>query len=323
MDPLSDLLRVVRLDGAHFYPVEGAEPWSVHSPAAQAITPRILPHAEHLISYHIVTGGRCWGGLLGEEPVELNVGDVIVFPHGDGHVMASAPGLRLGDDLHAMAERPYPNTVRVGEGQPTTSLVCGFLGCDRRPFNPLLGALPRQIHVHGASNPWLEGFARRLTDEARLHRAGADAVLTRLAEMMFIEVVRRYLDQLDPGQTGWLAGLRDRTVARVLGLIHAQPHRAWTLELLARDAATSRSNLARRFAEIMDQPPMQYLTAWRMQIAASLLLQSGAKVASIASAVGYESEAAFSRAFKKATGESPGAWRRSRRSNPSRGPLPH
>jgi AraC-like DNA-binding protein len=313
VDPLSDLLRVVRLDGAHFYPVDGAEPWSVHSPPARTLTPRIMPHAEHLISYHIVTEGRCWGSLLGEEQVELHTGDVIVFPHGDAHVMASDRGLRVGGDLHAMAERPYPNTVRIGEGSRTTSLVCGFLGCDLRPFNPLLGALPRRIRVRGASSPWLEGFTRRLTDEARLRHAGADAVLTRLAEMMFVEVVRRYLDELDPDQTGWLAGLRDRTVADVLGLIHADPQRAWTLELLAREAASSRSNMAKRFTEIIGQPPIQYLTAWRMQVAASLLIQTGAKVASIAPDVGYASEAAFSRAFKKATGMSPGAWRRSRR----------
>jgi len=308
MDPLSDLLRVVRLDGAHFYAVEGAGPWSVHSPPARELTPRVMPQAEHLISYHIVTEGRCYGGLLGEEQIELGEGDVIVFPHGDAHVMASAPGLRVGHDVHRVAGA-RSSLVSLGAGRRTTSLVCGFLGCDLRPFNPLLAALPRRMHLSGMSGPWLDGFARRLTEDARRGRAGADAVLTRLAETMFVEVVRRYLEQIGPDHKGWLAGLRDETVGRVLGLIHERPERPWTLEMLAREVASSRSNVAKRFTEVVGQPPMQYLTDWRMQVAASLLTQGGAKMATIASRVGYASEAAFSRAFKRATGVSPGAWR--------------
>jgi AraC-like DNA-binding protein len=311
MDPLSDLLRVVRLDGAHFYPVEAAAPWSVHSLPAKELTPRVMPHAEHLVSYHIVTEGRCYGGLRGEEQIELNAGDVIVFPHGDAHVMASDRGLRVGDDLHSML-RPHSITVSLGEGRRTTSLVCGYLGCDLRPFNPLLAALPRRMHMSGMSGPWLEGFTRRLSDDARLGRAGADAVLTRLAETMFVEVVRRYLEELDPGERGWLAGLRDEMVGQVLGLIHAEPQRPWTLDQLAREVASSRSNLSKRFTDVVGQPPMQYLTSWRMQVASTLLVESGAKLATIAARVGYASEAAFSRAFKSATGMSPGAWRASR-----------
>lgn len=313
MDPLSDLLRVVRLTGAYFYTVEGADPWSVQTVPARQLTPRIMPHADHLISYHILTEGRCYGGLVDEDQVEMHPGDVIVFPHGDAHIMSSARGFRTGDDLYSLAQEPYSNTVSLGQGRRTTSLFCGFLGCDQRPFNPLIAALPRRMHMRGLSGPWLESFTRRLTDESRLGRAGVDAVLTRLAEMMFVEVIRRYLDELGTGHTGWLAGLRDDTVARVLGFIHAQPDRAWTLEELAREAASSRSNVARRFTDIVGQPPMQYLTSWRMQVAASLLSQSTAKIAAIASKAGYESEAAFSRAFKKATGLSPGAWRASRR----------
>ena len=152
-----------------------------------------------------------------------------------------------------------------------------------------------------------------MTEESRLGRPGADSVLTRLAELMFIEVLRRYLEELPPGQTGWLAGLRDEVVGRVLRLFHARPGHAWTLDELAREAASSRSNVAKRFAELVGQPPMQYLTQWRMQVAANLLTQSGAKVAAIGAEVGYDSEAAFSRAFKKATGLAPGAWREARR----------
>jgi AraC-like DNA-binding protein len=163
------------------------------------------------------------------------------------------------------------------------------------------------------SPAWLVAFSRKLTEESRVGRPGADTVLTRLAELMFIEVLRRYLEELPPGQTGWLAGLRDEVVGRVLTLLHDRPGHPWTLEELAREAASSRTNVARRFAEVVGQPPMQYLTQWRMQVAANLLVRSGTKIAAIATDVGYDSEAAFSRAFKRATGLAPGAWRQVRR----------
>jgi AraC-like DNA-binding protein len=204
----------------------------------------------------------------------------------------------------------YPHTVVLGNGGASAaSFVCGFLGCDRRPFNPLLAALPRLLHMRNMSSSWLDSFARRLTQEAQLGRPGADGVLTRLAELMFLELLRRYLEELPPGQTGWLAGLRDELVGRVLTLLHARPAHPWTLDELAREAASSRSAVAKRFADLVGQPPMQYLAQWRMQVAANLLAQSGAKIAAISADVGYDSEAAFSRAFKKATGLSPGAWR--------------
>jgi AraC-like DNA-binding protein len=314
MDPLSDLLRVVRLDGAFFYAVEAAEPWSVEAVAARELSPRIMPEAEHLISYHILTQGRCYGGLVGEVQVELVPGDAIVFPHGDAHVMSSGRGVRVGPDVNSSAPARYPHTVLLGaQGPRSTSFVCGFLGCDRRPFNPLLAALPRRMHMRGMSNSWLGGYTRQLTEESRLGRAGSDTVLTRLAELMFIEVLRRYLDELPPGQAGWLAGLRDEVVGRVLTLLHGRPGHPWTLADLAREAASSRSAVAKRFTLLVGQPPMQYLTQWRMQVAANLLAQSGAKVSTIGAEVGYDSEAAFSRAFKKATGLAPGAWRTVRR----------
>ncbi len=312
MDPLSDLLRVVRLDGAYFYAVEAAGPWCVESPPAQKLKPRILPGAEHLISYHILTQGRCYARLLGQGPLELLSGDVIVFPHGDANVMSSGPDLQVTGMMTSSPER-YPETVVLGDGgQPGASFVCGFLGCDRRPFNPLLASLPRLLHMRGMSNAWLD-FSRRLTEESRLGRPGADGVLTRLAELMFIDLLRRYMAELPAGQTGWLAGLRDEVVGRVLAEIHAQPSHPWTLEELARRANSSRTNVAKRFNELVGQPPMQYLSQWRLQIAANLLSQSGAKIAAIAREVGYDSEAAFSRAFKKVTGRAPGAWREDRR----------
>ena len=164
--------------------------------------------------------------------------------------------------------------------------------------------------MRGMSSAGFDSFTRRLTDEALTGRAGADAVLTRLAEVMFIEVLRRYLEGLGPNQTGWLAGLRDEMVGRVLGLIHARPGEHWTLDALAREVASSRSNVAKRFADLVGQPPMQYLTQWRMQIAAGLLSRGSAKIAQVAAEAGYDSEAAFSRAFKKVVGTPPSAARR-------------
>jgi AraC-like DNA-binding protein len=304
---------VVRLDGAFFYAVEAAKPWIVESAAAKELRPQILPTAEHLISYHILTGGHCYVRLIGEEPVELLPGDVIVFPHGDANVMSSGQDLRAPGVTTSFPDR-YPHTVVLGDGgPPAATFVCGFLGCDRRPFNPLLAALPRLLHMRGMSNAWLDGFARRVTEESQLGRPGADGVLTRLAELMFIELLRRYLQELPRGETGWLAGLRDEVVGRALALLHGRPGDPWTLEELARETASSRSNLSRRFAELVGQPPMEYLAQWRMQVAANLLSQGGDKVAAVGRKVGYESEAAFSRAFKKVTGVAPGAWRVARR----------
>ena len=308
MDALSDVLRVVRLNGAYFYAVEAAGPWRVETVAATELTPRVLPDAQHLISYHILTEGRCWGGVVGEEMVELVPGDVILFPQGDPHIIASTPH-PTSEVVHVTSSTRYPETVRLGDTGPRARFVCGFLGCDLRPFNPLLASLPRRLHMRGPSPHWLESFAGQVVAESRAERAGADLILTRLAELMFIEVLRRYLEQLTAEQTGWLAGLRDPLVGQALALIHARPSHPWTLAELASEATGSRSKLAERFTHLVGYPPMQYLTQWRMQIAANLLTQSGAKVAAVAAEVGYESEAAFSRAFKKATGVSPGGWR--------------
>lgn len=314
MDPLSDLLRVVRFDGAFFYAVEAAEPWSVSTAGTAELSPRIMPQVDHLISYHILIEGRCYGGLSHEDQVEMAPGDVIVFPHGDAHIMSSGRGLHPGPDVNSSTTERYPHTLHLGDTGPRGALlICGFLGCDRRPFNPLLAALPRQMHMRGMSSSGFGAFTRQLTEESSRGRAGADSVLTRLAELMFIDVLRRYLDELPAGQTGWLAGLRDDVVGQALTLLHARPGDPWTLAELARESASSRSNLTRRFTQLVGQPPMQYLAQWRMQVAANLLARSSAKVSAIGGEVGYDSEAAFSRAFKKATGMAPGSWRETRR----------
>jgi len=313
MDPLSDVLRAVRLTGAYFYEVRAAVPWNVEAVAARSLSPRVLPESEHLISYHMVVEGRCYGHLVGGEPIALEAGDVIMFPHGDPHVMCSAPDGCGVLEFQRSAPAKYPFRLFVGNGPQATELFCGFLGCDRRPFNPLLDALPRALRVQRVANAAFGLLIRQVTNEAQVGRSGASSVLTRLAELMFIEVLRRHISELPPEETGWLAGLRDDVVGRALALLHSRVDHPWTLEQLARDAGASRSNLAARFTALVGQPPMQYLAQWRMQVASTMLVERNAKISAIGAAVGYDSEAAFSRAFKKATGVSPGAWRTGRR----------
>jgi len=314
MDPLSDVLRVVRLNGAYFYPVEAGAPWSVSTVAARELVPRILPDAEHLISYHILLSGSCWGGLDEKSQVRMQPGDVIVFPQGDAHLMSSDEGHLDRSGREGTSAQRYPNTVFLGaDDEPRgTRLVCGFLGCDARPFNPLLSGLPRVMVIRGAAGGWLSQFPNQVVTESRNGRFGSETMLTRMAELMFIEVVRRYVEQLPPQQSGWLAGLRDSVVGPALSQFHEQPNHPWTLAELARTIASSRTVLVERFSELVGVPPMLYLTRWRLQLAAEQLRLGSAKVAAVGVQVGYESEAAFSRAFKRETGLSPAAWRRAR-----------
>jgi AraC-like DNA-binding protein len=201
----------------------------------------------------------------------------------------------------------------MGEAEPTTHLVCGYLGCDARPFNPLLAALPRVLHVASRDDDALRSLIALALGEARERRIGGETVLERLSELLFVDVIRRYIAAQPAEQTGWLAGLRDPIVGAALAALHAEPARAWDLELLAHATGSSRSVLAERFTELVGRPPMQYLTRWRMQLAAARLRSATDTIAAVAEHVGYTSEAAFSRAFKRETGVAPAAWRRALR----------
>jgi AraC-like DNA-binding protein len=319
IDVLSDVLRSVRLTGAMYFLVEASTPWITRAPAARSFAAAVLPRAQHLISYHLVTAGHCWGGLEGRAPERLAAGDILVVAHGAPYFLAAPPGTQAGyGDAEAvsffekMAAGELPSVVTEGGGGPdTTHFICGFLGCDLRPFNPILAALPEVLVLR--RGPGFEARMKPLIDfalcELREQRSGRQEVLLRLSELMFIETVRRYVESLPDAHGGWLAGLGDPLVARVLALLHRRPSRAWTLDALAAEAGASRSVLSERFSRRVGQAPMQYLAAWRMQLAARLLAQPDARVKTIAEAVGYDSEAAFSRAFRKAAGIPPAAWR--------------
>ncbi len=317
-DALSDVLRTVRLTGAVFFDVVARSPWAAEQPTREMVLPKVLPGAEHLISYHVVTEGRCFASIIGEEAVAIEAGEVVVFTKGDAHVVSSNPGMRAQpvtpEEFAAATAGPLPFFRTLGdEGPASVKVVCGFLACDARPFNPLLDHLPPFIKAGNSSenNANLLGqFIRLARSESADKRAGGEGVLARLSELMFIEVVRQYLETLPPEQSGWLAGLRDPFVGKALSLMHGSPRRDWTIEELAREVALSRSVLAERFADLVGMPPMHYLARWRMQIAAGLLSGGNTNIATVAAEAGYGSEAAFSRAFKKMVGVPPSAWRR-------------
>ena len=324
-DTLSDVLRSVRLRGAVFYYLSFDQEWAVEAPPAVEIADAVIPMAEHVMEYHVMTKGSGWAAIVGESPVRLAPGDIVMFPHGDAHVLSSGPGIRPTridpDWVYATRYDPKPIPVvfqtphEFSYGTPApgslNNVACGFLGCDLRPFNPLIATLPRLLHLPaGDDGAWISLLMRQAVNASQDKQPGAEAVLERISEMMFVDAVRRYVENLPDESTGWLAGLRDRQVGRALALIHQDPAHPWTVEALAGEAAMSRSAFYERFDRLIGQAPMQYLTQWRMSVAASALRQTRAPIAAIALDVGYDSEAAFTRAFKRSVGTPPGRWRR-------------
>jgi AraC-like DNA-binding protein len=329
-DTLSDLLRSVRLRGAAFFYISFRDEWSAEGLAAKEVAGAVMPGCEHVMEYHMMAKGNGWAAVSGLAPIRLGAGDIVIFPQGDRHVISSAPGLEphpaSAEWIYSRRNDPKPLPIAFYQGlrvpgellrveDADTILVCGFLGCDQRPFNPLLAALPRMLHLPAArAGAWVARVIDQAVIESNDKRPGGDAVLERLSEMMFVDAARRYLDGLPEDATGWLAGLRDRFVGKALALMHERPDHAWSVDDLAREVGLSRSALHERFVEYLGQPPMQYLASWRIQLGARLLRESNRNVATIALEVGYESEAAFSRAFRRMVGSPPAAWRKAQAS---------
>ncbi len=334
MDVLSDTLQVVRLSGAIFLNATLAGPW-----AFESASPRELAQYLHLPSdcvalFHILAHGQCWFAVPGAAPVLVRSGDAILFPHSASHIMTS--GQRAIPVPMSSVMPPLPPgeifTMRAGGPGEGDNFICGFLHCDQR-FNPLIGALPALIVirlrqnavededpadttgpvavVHVPEGDWLEGTLRHMVEEAQSDRPGNAEMLARLSEVLYVEVVRRYMRQLPETHQGWLAGVRDPIVGQTLRLIHEHPERAWTVEELADEVAVARSTLAQRFTALVGESPMRYLARWRMQMAKSLLRHSDLRLAEVATRTGYDSEAAFSRAFRRHVGCPPAAWRMS------------
>jgi AraC-like DNA-binding protein len=315
MDALSETLRVVRLVGAIFIHARFTAPWCYQSPRADSAATLLEPGAERVVIFHLITQGECFVEMTGQPPMQLIAGDAVIFPHGDAHLMTSKPGLPAarGTRLDKVLAR-RPRFLAYGGGGATTRLVCGYLACDARLAKMLLAGLPPvvRVNVRGSNaGTWLEASVRYALNEARSPRPGGAGVLAKLAEVLFIEVLRLYMNEQTSGRTGWLAGVGDRVVGAALNALHKRPAHDWTLEELARAAGTSRSVLAERFQQLVGSSPIQYLTQWRMLLAANLLSRSNAPLARIAEDIGYKTDTAFSRAFRREFGAPPAAWRRS------------
>ncbi len=326
LDPLSDVLRSIRLRGAVYYYVSFGDVWAAETPASAELARALMPGAEHVLAYHLVARGGGWAAADREPPVRLAEGDIVMFPRGDAHVISSAPGLRASADDSdwrvTTRDAPKPITLayhrgvlRPGAPLPASEagsvVVCGFIACDLRPFNPLIASLPRLLHLPARGvGPWVGQLLDDAVAESREQRAGSAVVLERVSEVVFVHAARRYLESLPEEASGWLAALRDRYVGRAIALLHEAPAEPWTVEALGRRTGLSRSALHERFVRMVGLPPMQYLMNWRIQRGAALLREGDAKVAAVALEVGYESEAAFARAFKRLVGTAPASWRR-------------
>ena len=314
MDVLSEVLRAVQLDGAMFFNAEFSAPWLLLSPEARSLKQFLAPGAEHLIIYHLLTDGHAFARIDGEHTVELEPGDIIVFPHGHPHKMGNGHTTQIIDGSNA-----FPTTLsqgmkvtKLGGSGDVTRFVCGYMSCNADLCKQLLECLPSVFKVNvrsDASGRWLENSIRDAVLQAASDSAGSDAVLAKLSEVLFIEVLRRYVESLPAGHDGWLGGVRDPVVGRALSLMHSRPADDWSIAKLAQESGVSRSVLAERFSHYLGEPPMSYLTRWRMRLGAQLLNSTSRSVLDVATEVGYQSEAAFNRAFRREFGLPPARYR--------------
>jgi AraC-like DNA-binding protein len=318
MDALSDVLRVTHLTGGVFLHAQFFAPWCVAGRVSPEHCTPILGPASHLIIYHYIVEGNLQIRVEGENggDLVLGAGEVVLLPRNDLHLMGSDLSLPpvAGSDVIRPPKDGGLFTIHHGGAGGRTRMICGFLGCDSADGNPVLSTLPPLLKLNveqaGAAE-WIRSTFQYAADEVAAGRPGSETVLAKLSELLFVETVRRYAESLPDGQTGWLAGLREPYVARALALLHRDITRRWTVDDLGREVGLSRSALADRFIRLIGMPPMHYLASWRMQVATEKLRNTSASLAQIAGIVGYDSEAAFSRAFKKAFGAAPATWRRS------------
>jgi AraC-like DNA-binding protein len=317
VDALSDVLKYVRLDGAVYLNAEFTAPWCIRGELGLASVRKRLEGAEHVAFFHYLTEGECKVRLLdGKEVLEAKAGDLVLFPQEGKHLMGTdlqlAP-MEGGAVVTPAGGDPDLFHMRHGGGGVPTRFVCGYLALSRAVFRPLFEALPRVMRIpigDGPASGLLRELLRAGVRESSADRPGAASTLAKLADLLFVEALRRYVDRLPPEGKGWLAGVRDPQVGRALALLHGAPARAWTVDELAHEVALSRSVLAERFTALIGEPPMQYLTRWRLALAAQMLRAGREPVIRIAERSGYESEAAFSRAFKREFGVPPASWRR-------------
>jgi len=341
VDILSEVLRVVRLSGAIVFCAEFTRPWAILSSPPAMLAARLKVPEGSVTPFHVVTEGSCLvtSGTL--PPIQVEAGDVIMFPRGDQHILASDSQLVAIpiQDVYSQPATEQIAVVKHGGAGPSAHLICGFLHADQR-FDPLLKSLPAVLcvrsrddsltletldgtgrHVQPITHPqekeWWRASVRYLTSETATPGPGNRAVLARLTESLFLELLRWQLQHATQDHGGgWLAGLHDAQVGPALTLLHAQPDRPWTVEALAKEVGVSRAALAKRFVELVGVSPIQYLAGWRMHLAQRLLQDSTLGVSEIAGRVGYDSDAAFNRAFRRLVGSPPATWRQARDFSP-------
>lgn len=315
MDALSDILKSVRLEGAVYLNAEFTAPWCVHAKYGLVNVRDRLPRAERVVFFHFVAEGRVLLPLADGKSTAAEAGDLILFPQDALQVMASDLRLKpvAAEEMMATTSSDGGDvaSLRYGGGGAATRLVCGYLGCSAGVCGPLLDTLPPVLRIPGGpAAGMLRELLRTGVRESLESRPGAESMLAKLAELTFVEALRGYVESLPPEGRGWLAGVRDRSVGRALALMHRDPSRPWSVDELAREVAMSRSAFAERFASLMGEPPMQYLARWRLALAAQELRSDDEAITRIAQRSGYESDAAFSRAFKREFGMPPAAWRK-------------
>ena len=318
MDALSDVLRVAHLTGGVFLHADFFAPWCMSARVAPEHCGPALGPTSHLILYHYVVEGELHVQIEGEdgESLTIGAGEVVLLPRNDPHLMGSDLSLPpvAGSEIIRPPQDGGLASIHHGGDGGRTRMICGFLGCASGEGNPVISTLPALLKLdveQASAAEWIRSTFRYAAEEVSAGRPGSGTVLAKLSELLFVEAVRRYAETLPDGQTGWLAGLRETHVARALALLHSDITRRWTVDDLGREVGLSRSALADRFIHLIGVPPMHYLASWRMQVATQKLRNTNASLAQVAELVGYNSEAAFSRAFKKAFGAAPATWRRS------------
>jgi AraC-like DNA-binding protein len=315
MDALSELLRVVRFSGGIFHEANFREPWCVRSQIAPGDCGAGVKVSGGLVSFHYILDGRVRVRVSKEKPLTAGPGEIILLSHNSPHLLGSdvtLPSMDVRPLIHKAAAHELAR-IDYGSGPKVMArFVCGYLSTTMRD-NPLLAALPALLVADLRGRPcaeWAETSFRYAAREHAAQRPGSQEILSRLSEMLFVEAVRGHIEELPGNATGWLAALRDPSLARALGAFHLRPAHPWTAEELAKEARLSRSAFAERFTGTVGLPPMSYLTRWRMLLAGQRLRESSDTIAQIAATVGYESESTFSRAFTREMGIAPGTWRR-------------
>jgi AraC-like DNA-binding protein len=314
VDPLSDVLSAIRLDGAVYIDAEFTAPWCVETRYGLHTARPELPTSDHIVFFHLLTHGACFARLVkGQEILKVKAGDLLLLPNDDLHVLGSDLSLPAEDMRTSRPPAGGLLELRHGGGGEATRFICGYLACDRRASRTLLGSLPPMLRLELGDislSGWLADLLRLGVVESRAQKPGSQSLLAKLSELAFTEALRRYAQSGTPELKGWLAGLQDPFVGRALALLHGQPTRDWSVDELAREVALSRSALAERFSSIIGEPPIQYLIRWRLTLAAQALRRNSDAIALVAERSGYESEASFTRAFKREFGVPPTVWRR-------------